>query len=174
MASENPVNKAKGGTEEDKEVRIQHYNELKAVIEEFGEWSIDCLALSRKWLLPHKTVLNWKIKVVKELGAVDITTVGRSIKNQLESNLRLSQRLIREAKRPEDKARAIRAFNDTVQTNTSFAEAWGFKIKVPDTVTINQGNQEAAKLAAIVKQIEEEGGGSEKDGAKPELEKKVS
>lgn len=113
-----------------------NYIKLKSLIEEFGEWEINCLQLSKKWGVPESTVNRWKHQIVEELGPLDLDVVRKNVPMVLRSNMKLFQRLIRKSTFAKDKVASGRALNDTIKTFTEFAEAYGIKEKIADKVEI--------------------------------------
>ena len=109
----------------------QFYPKLKTLIQEFGEWEVNILALSREWNIPQTTVHRWKEQIVKELGPLDLNEFGRNIQLTGLSNIKLCQRLIR-TNTGRDKLLAMRAYNETVEKYTNFLESFGYKEKVAE------------------------------------------
>lgn len=119
----------------------EFYPKLKTLIEELGEWNINCLQLSRKWDIPKTTIHNWKNKIVKELGPLDLSKIRENVPKNMMSNMKLCQKMIRKAEYIKDKTASIKAFNDTVKTFTDFAEAYGYKDKIADKLEIEDNSQ---------------------------------
>jgi len=117
----------------------EYFPKLQRLIEEFGEWEVNLHQLNREWNIPVSTLHRWKVKIMEDIGFVDVQKVGRNVELAMVSNLKLAQKLIRSADNTNDKTRALKAYNDIVKTYGEFVEKWGYKEKVADIlITDNQ------------------------------------
>lgn len=142
-------------SKEEKEQRDQRYRQLYTIIEEFGEWEVNCLQLSKKWAIPTSTLNRWKQSIVKEIGPVDISKVGKNIDFTMTANLKLLQREIRKCKDPRIKARLIGTFNHTVKTYCEFAERFGYKSIVPKRFEVDNKSPWWEQVAEEVEKLTE-------------------
>ena len=171
-------------TPDERKRRKELYLTVLDLVKEFGAWSLNCKELADKWRTPHRTVLNWKVKAEREIGAVDIKSIGKSVKNQMEANLRLAHNAVRRiANRIQNMpkggvpknddiktfATMLKAYNDTVSKHTDFAERWGYKAVVAQKLEVAGGESEAERLARIVRDLDSQGTGVEDlDEGEPE------
>lgn len=129
-------------TQAEKLKRKNYKNKLQGLIEEIGEWNVNCFALSKEWEIPKSTVARWKDKIVESIGPIDFTKARTEIEKGFISNIKYCQKLIKTAKTERDRISAVNAYNSSIKTFVEYQEAYGIKPKVPELLNINSQNKE--------------------------------
>ena len=114
--------------------RIEFYPKIESLIQELGEWNVNCLELSKEWRIPERTLNRWKNQIVDKRGPLKLDLVANNLQVTMISNIKLCQRQIRIADSLHKRMEALKVYNELIKGFTEFLEKYGYKNKVADKI----------------------------------------